>query len=176
MHNKPLFVTLEPIQNRHIMWNPYVMGDIIYGRFSQDEWHKIADDIDSETELCELLIQYPHMIQGFVLYDKYNNEPIAFAYLLKESKNKTVSFHGGGWGKSTRLTMLYMQGTMLLIEHLLQQGYKVRTYCAVDNLNAYRFMNSLGFVRYRTTQQKIYQWINLKRLYKSAMYNYLQTR
>ena len=72
--------------------------------------------------------------------------------------------------------MLYMQGTMLLIEHLLQQGYKVRTYCAVDNLNAYRFMNSLGFVRYLTTQQKIYQWINLKRLYKSAMYNYLQTR
>ena len=75
-----------------------------------------------------------------------------------------------------RLSMLFMQGAILLIEHLLKVGFKVRTYCSKDNVNAYRFMQGLGFCCYRRTKTKLYQVINLKRLHDSHIYKYLKTR
>ena len=162
------------ISDHYIRWEPYKYEDNIVSRFSTDEWHKIASDIYSEEELNSLLIKYPNKIQGFVLYDNQSSTPIALVYLLSESeKCKIVSFHGGGWGKSPRLTLLYMRGTILLIEYLLREGFKVRTYCDRNNHNAYKFMHGLGFVRYRITEERIYQWVNLQRIHNSKVYKYI---
>lgn len=170
-------VDISYVSDSVIEWKPYKKGDDIVKRFSTEDWHKIASDVDSEEILQELFENHPDKIQGYVLYEVKNNTPIAFVYILKEyCRIKTVSYHGGGWGKSPRLTLLYMRGTILLIERLLKEGFKVRTYCNKDNHNAYKFMQGLGFVRYRTTEERIYQWINLRRLYNSNIYNYIFKR
>lgn len=157
-----------------VRWEAYKHSDNIISRFSSEEWHKIASDVDREEDLDSLFTHYPDRIQGFVLYENKTSSAIAFVYLLNESKkDKVVSFHGGGWGKSPRLSLLYMRGAILLIEHILKAGIKVRTYCALDNANAYKFMHGLGFVRYRTTDERIYQWVNLHRLHNSKIYKYI---
>ena len=167
----------KPIKGKNVFLVPYTSEVQICKRFSKEDWHKIADDIDNDEELSELFIQYPHLIQGFILNDNIRNQPIGFCYILKErNARNAVSFHGGGWNQSVRMSILYVEGTILLIEYLLKLGYKVRTYCSIDNLRAYKFMHGLGFVCYRKTSKRIYQWINLKRLYRNPIYNILIKR
>lgn len=162
------------IKDPLIRWKSYKYGDNIVSQYAYDEWLKIASDVYSEEELNSLLTLYPNKIQGFVLYDNRSSTPIAFVYLLNESKEHGIlSFHGGGWGKSLRLTLLYMRGAILLIEFLLGEGFKVHTYCDKENRNAYKFMHGLGFVRYRTIEGRIYQWVNLQRLHNSKVYKYI---
>lgn len=159
------------LENGLVFWKCYAEGDIVCKRFPYDEWHKIAQDIDSDVELRDLLLNNPTAIRGFVLYDKTSKQPIAFSYILKEDKyGNVISFHGGGWNKGTRASICYFSGVAILIERLLLDGYKVRTYCLSDNLPAYRFMHSLGFRKYKSTDTTIYQWINLKNLYNSKIF------
>lgn len=170
----PLIDYKSTINNSVIRWELYSPEDNIVAKFAFEEWSKIASDVDTEQELEELFINYPHLIQGFVLYENSSNLPIAFVYILKENKNgRGVSFHGGGWNHSIRYSFLYLMGTILLVEYILKQGYKVRTYCSIDNHKAYKFMHSLGFVRYRTTDERIYQWVNMDRLHQSVIYKRL---
>ena len=67
-------------------------------------------------------------------------------------------------------TLFHYRGMMLMIEAILSQGVKVRTACLVTNERAYRFLRSIGFVKYRTTAEVIKMWINEKRLRNSKMY------
>ena len=172
-----LFSFNPRLNNKCVQWRMYTSNDVVCSRFLKEEWIKIADDIENDQDLCDLLAKYPHLIKGYILYENSKETPIAFVYLLNECpKKKIISLHGGGWEKSPRLTMLFMQGAILLIEHLLKVGFKVRTYCSKDNVNAYRFMQGLGFCCYRRTKTKLYQVINLKRLHDSHIYKYLKTR
>ena len=166
----PLVAFDARLSDSLVRWKAYKEGDNIIARFTFDEWHKIAADIDSEKELYELLTLYPHKIQGFVLYENSTYEAVGVVYLLKEKgKSKAVSYHGGGWGKSIKLSLLYYRGCILLIEYLLRLGYRVRTYCSVDNNRAYRFTHSLGFVLYRISENRKYR-LRASKIYKKISF------
>ncbi len=170
--SKRQLITIDSMMpDSKIRWERYADGNGVIDKFSKEDWHKIASDIDSEEELRELLESFPHKIQAFVLYENGTNEAIGFIYLLKERRNyKTLSYHGGGWKRSIKFTYLYLRGTILMIEHILSQGYKVQTYCSIENSKAYKFMQSLGFVKYSIAESCIRQWINTKRLRNSLIY------
>lgn len=76
--------------------------------------------------------------------------------------------HGGGWEKP----LLYYRGYILMLQHLLEQGIKVRTYCSLSNIAAIRFDRSVGFVPYKYTDNEVFMWINTKRLKSSKLYKY----
>ena len=61
-----------------------------------------------------------------------------------------------------------------MIEYLLNQGRKVRTSCFVGNDRALRFLTSIGFVKYHTSDNYHYMWINIKRLQNSKIYKYIK--
>ncbi len=112
----------------------------------------------------------------YVMYTCTDNKAIAFLYIYNEDKaSNIVSIHGGGWGKSFHLSLLYYRGLILMIQYLWQQGFRVRTSCMVENKRAYRFLQSVGFVIYRSTDTYIYMWINEKRLKGNRMYKHLYT-
>lgn len=158
-----------------VKWEPYKYNDCVVNRFTFDEWLKIASDIYSEEELDSLLTNHPNVIQGFVLYETRTLQPIAFSYLLREDKRgQVVSIHGGGWGQSMCLSLLYYRGLILMIHYLLGQGKRVRTSCLLNNTRAYRFLESVGFVKYRTSEEYVYMWINRDRLHRSRISNYLK--
>ena len=77
-------VDISYVSDSVIEWKPYKKGDDIVKRFSTEDWHKIASDVDSEEILQELFENHPDKIQGYVLYEVKNNTPIAFVYILKE--------------------------------------------------------------------------------------------
>ena len=57
-----------------------------------------------------------------------------------------------------------------MLEHLLKQDLRVRTYCNISNSAAIRFDRSVGFMPYRYTKDEVFMWINEKRLKSSAIY------
>lgn len=154
-----------------VEWRPYIAGQEICNRFPIDEWHKMVADIDSDEDWEQFLSEYPQFVKCYVLYRINDNEPIAFAYTMQEDEHgKVVSFHGGGWNKSISHTFLYYRGMTVLVEILLNCGFRVRTACRKENLTAYRFIKSAGFVNYRNSDTYHYFWINKKRLYNSKIY------
>ena len=168
-----IFDTNSIIGDAVLSWKPYKNGDDIVSKFSPEEWHKIAFDIDSEEQLQNLFDSYPYRIRGFVLYENATANPVGFVYVLKERKAlNTVSIHGGGWNNTMTSTLFHYRGMMLMIEAVLSQGVKVRTACLVTNERAYRFLRSIGFVKYRTTADVIKMWINEKRLHNSKIYHH----
>lgn len=165
------------IGDSFVKWKAYKYSDCIVNRFIAEEWHKIASDVFSEEELDSLLTDYPNVIQGFVLYENNKNKPIAFCYILRENKRRRViSIHGGGWGNSMSLSLLYYRGLILMIQYLLHQGFRIRTSCLCTNHRAYRFLRSLGFVKYCSARGYFYMWINKKRLQCSSIYAYLKIK
>lgn len=169
-----LVVDIPYISDSVIEWKPYKNGDDIVSKFSAEDWHKIASDVDSEEVLQNLFEQHPDKIRGYVLYEVASSTPIAFVYILKEySKRRTVSYHGGGWNRSPKLALLYYRGCILLIKRILESGIRVHTTTANDNKRAFKFMHSMGFVPFRKTDEKTYQWVSLKRLLNSKIYKRL---
>lgn len=156
-----------------IRWDSY-NNEYVCNRFSIDEWHKMVCDIDTETEWQYFVSEYSDFVKCYILRKIGCNEAIAFVYLYKESiTNKVVSIHGGGWGKSVHLSLLFYRGLIVMVDYLLLQGIKVRTSCLVENERAYRFLKSMGFVKYYASDTKIYMWINEKRLKSSSVYKLL---
>lgn len=154
-------------------WSHYNQ-EIICDRFSFEEWHKIVDDIDTDDKWRHFLSEFDDFVKCYILKEIDCNNSIGFVYLYKESiSNKIVSIHGGGWGKSMRLSLLYYRGMILMIKYLLKQSYKVRSSCLITNTRAFRFLHSLGFVKYCTTETHHYMWINEKRLKASRIYEYI---
>lgn len=157
-----------------IYFIPYKKSEIIYSNFKIDDWHNVVSDINSDEELSNALDLYKH-IDGYILKRCDNNESIAFLYIKKENQKKSiVSIHGGGWNKSIYLTFLYYRGYVLMIEHLLNKGYKVRTTCLCTNKLAYRFIRSIGFVKYKSSGTYNYFWINSNRLSNNKINKYLK--
>ena len=127
----------------------------------------IFSDVTSAVELEDFMNM--DCGQCFVAYNPASNAPFGFVYVyVEDEKSKKVSIHGGGWLPNH--AMLNYRAYILLIEILLQQGFKVRTACKLDNMKAFRFNKSIGFVNHYTSKNYRYLWISEKRLHSSSIF------
>lgn len=141
--------------------------------FSNSDWLLIFSDVENEEQL-EAFLQLD-CGQCLVAYNTVTNTPFGFVYVyMEDEKDQKVSLHGGGWLSDN--AFLNYRAYLLLIEALLQQGFKVRTACEPDNMKAIRFNRSIGFVNHYTSKNYRYFWISEKRLYASAVYRWLMKR
>ncbi len=163
-------VSCNEVGDKYVKWIYYTANEAVCSRFLHSVWYLIAQDINSDKEFAQVLANNEY-VKCYILVDKCYNNPIAFVYVKRESlQDGIVSIHGGGWNKSMRLSILYYRGITLLIEYLQNRGIKVRTSCLIGNTRALRFLYSIGFVKYRTTDTHIYMWINEKRLKQTSIY------
>lgn len=159
----------EVIADSTVVWEPYHKDIHLCDRFSVEQWEQIARDIHSDIEWANFVERYVNSIQCWVLKNRATNHPIAFVYLFNEEGYwEKVSIHGGGWEQP----LLYYRGYMLMLQHLLGQGIKVKTYCSLSNVAAIRFDRSVGFVPYKYTDNEVFMWVNTKRLKSSKLYKY----
>lgn len=147
-----------------VEWVQYSRLDEIYSQFKPKDWNKILFGVGSDTGLANFIED--QTVGCYILKNCNLNTAIAFIYILPEG-HKGVSLHGGSW---KRQPLLLFRGYILMIEYLLCQGIKVKTYCSSNNEQALRFNHGVGFVRYRQTINRTYMWINLKRLHSSLAY------
>lgn len=159
----------EVIADSTVVWEPYYKDIHLCDRFSVEQWEQIAGDIHSDIEWANFVERYVNSIQCWVLKNRATNHPIAFVYLFNEEGYwEKVSIHGGGWENP----LLYYRGYILMLQHLLGQGIKVKTYCSLSNIAAIRFDRSVGFVPYKYTDNEVFMWVNTKRLKSSKLYKY----
>ena len=149
-----------------VKWVPYCKEEKICEQFSPDDWHKIVHDIKSDKEFGEFL-KKTDFIECYVLKFCSNNKSIAFLYTIQEDvEGSKFSIHGGAWGSP----LIHYRGYILMIKHLFEQGFKVRTYCQSSNSTAIRFNRSVGFIPYRYTEDEVFMWISEIRLKNSKIY------
>ena len=154
------------ISNGAIKWVPYSREEVVCGRYSLDDWHKAVHDIDSDDQWANFL-EKSDFVKCYILKLCKNDKSIAFVYTMQEDlKGTTFSIHGGGWENP----LMYYRGYILMLQHLLEQGIKVRTYCSLSNTAAIRFDRSVGFMPYRYTKNEVYMWISEKTLKKTNLY------
>lgn len=138
--------------------------------FNESDWLHIFPDVTSVGQFEDLMNM--DCGQCFVAYNPASNISLGFIYVYFEDvRQKKVSVHGGSW--TPNLTMLNYRAYIMLIEALLNQGYKVRTACRLDNIKATRFNKGIGFVNHYTSKNYRYFWISEKRLYSSKIYKRL---
>lgn len=141
--------------------------------FSNSDWRLIFSDVENEEQL-ESFLQLD-CGQCLVAYNTVTNMPFGFVYVyMEDEKDQKVSLHGGGWLSGN--AFLNYRAYLLLIEALLQQGFKVRTACEPDNMKAIRFNRSVGFVNHYTSKNYRYFWVSEKRLHASAIYKWILKR
>lgn len=156
-----------------IRWDSY-NNEFVCNRFSIDEWHKMVCDIDTEDEWQSFLSDFSEFVKCYILKKNDTNEAIGFVYLYKESpSSKVVSIHGGIWDSKTSALLAY-RAIFVLIEHLFNEGMKVRTSCLIENKPASRFIRGIGFVKYYSSHTHTYMWINQKRLNSNPIYKRLK--
>ena len=166
----------EQLSDGIVRWVPYSKTEPVCSRFSIEQWHLSVKDVDSDDELA-IVLECNEFLDFYILKLCSDCKSIAFAYIIPHGvKIDYVSIHGGGWGKSMYLSLLYYRGIILLIEGLLTQKRKVRTACDVNNIRAYHFIRSLGFVRYKIANGRFLFWINIERLQNCKIYKYIKTR
>ena len=159
----------DVIEDSFVIWEPYHKDIHLCDRFSVEQWEQIAGDIYSDIEWANFVERYVNSVKCWVLKVRKTDTPIAFIYVFNEDGEwKTVSIHGGGWENP----LLYYRGYILMLQHLLEQGIKVRTYCKISNIRAIRFDKSVGFVPYRYTEEEVVMWISEKSLKNSKLYKY----
>lgn len=153
------------ITDGDIRWEVYRKQEPVCSQFSIDTWRLIASDIDSDQQWDEFIESYIDVVACFFLYHANVNKPLGFVYILFEDPEKrVVSLHGGGWEQSVRASITYYTGFIRLIRTLIIHHIKVRTQCLITNKRAYRFLHSIGFVKYRQDEQWFYFYISEKRL------------
>lgn len=166
---------LAPLCNNSIKWTAYKSSDIVCGHFTTEAWHTIFGEIETEEELRKHLTEYHDVTACLIL--RKDSIPIGFAYIITEDNEKRIiSIHGGGWSDAKNAVWSYYRGIYLIIEILLNAGIRVRTSCLKSNHRAYRFINSLGFVRYCTGDKCCYFYINKKRMGNSRPYKFLNNK
>ena len=139
----------------------------------EEEWHLAVSDIDTDEEFAEM-VSSCKTIKCYTLRLCCDDSSIAFIYTKYiDERNRVVSIHGGGWGRSFSSSRHYCRGVILMVKYLLEQGLKVQTSCLLENKRAYRLMHSIGFVKYRIDKGYVDLWINKERLHRSKMYSYL---
>ena len=135
--------------------------------FKESDWLNIFSDVTSAKELEDFMNM--DCGQCFVAYNSVSNTPFGFIYVyVEDEQTKKVSIHGGGWLPCH--VLLNYRAYIILIDWLLQQGFKVRTACQIDNMKAFRFNKSVGFVNHYTSKNYRYLWISEKRLHSSSIF------
>lgn len=160
----------QTLNDSVIRWDLFNNEDI-FSKFKPNEWSLIVSDIYSQQEWQNFINDYCDLVCCYVMRTCRDNREIAFVYLYNEvGIFEIVSIHGGGWDKSLCSSLYYYRGLILIIKELISQNIKVRTSCFENNYRAYKFLRSVGFVRYNTSNGMIYMWINKRRLQSSKIY------
>ncbi len=135
--------------------------------FKESDWLSIFSDVTSIEQFEDFMSM--DCGQCFIAYNPASNTPFGFIYVyIEDERQKKVSLHGGGWLPNN--AFLNYHAYLILINSLLQQGFKVRTACDPDNIKAIRFNRSVGFVNHYTSKNYRYYWISGKRLKSSDIY------
>ena len=139
--------------------------------FKETDWLSIFSDLTSAEELEDFMNM--DCGQCFVAYNPVSDTPFGFVYVYAEDeRTKKVSIHGGGWLPNH--AMLNYRAYILMVEALLQQGFKVRTACKLNNEKAFRFNKGIGFINHYTSKNYRYLWISEKQLHSSHIYQRIQ--
>lgn len=155
--------------NHYVDWRKRI-NEPLMDFFKESDWLSIFPDVKSVEELEDFMNM--DCGQCFVAYNPVSNAPFGFIYVYTEDEQtRKVSIHGGGW--SPNHAFLNYRAYIMLIEELLQQGFKVRTACQINNIKAARFNKSVGFVNHHTSKNYRYFWISEKRLTSSSIYQRL---
>lgn len=149
-----------------IKWQKY-QGENLMSFFSDEDWHRIFPDIFTYERLCEFFSWSSGV--AFVAYEKKSNKPFAFLYVyIENSQKRIVEIHGGGWYSGS--VLLHYHSLFLMLDTLLAEGLKIRTACIPTNARAYRFLRSVGFVKYLQTENYIYMWLSIRKLKNNFLY------
>ena len=149
-----------------IKWQKY-QGENLMSFFSDEDWHRIFPDIFTYEQLCEFFSWSSGVAS--VAYEKKSNKPFAFLYVyIENSQKRIVEIHGGGWYSGS--VLLHYHSLFLMLDTLLAEGLKIRTACIPTNARAYRFLRSVGFVKYLQTENYIYMWLSIRKLKNNFLY------
>ena len=154
----------------HVEWRKRTYEPLM-DFFKEADWLSIFSDVTSAEDLEDFMIM--DCGQCYVAYNLASDTPFGFIYVyVEDERTKKVSIHGGGWLPNN--AMLNYRAYILMIEALLQHGFKVRTACKLDNEKAFRFNRGIGFVNHYTSKNYRYLWISEKRLHSSPIYQRIQ--
>ena len=149
-----------------ILWQKY-QGEDLMSFFSDEDWHRIFPDVFTYERLCEFFSWSSGV--AFVAYEKKSHKPFAFLYVyIENSRKRIVEIHGGGWHNGS--VLLHYHSLFLMLDALLAEGLKIRTACIPTNTRAYRFLRSVGFVKYLQTENYIYMWLSTRKLKNNFLY------
>lgn len=140
----------------------------IFNQFNLVDWLKIFSDICTQQEFQSFISNNYGEI--WIPYDRIYNKSIGFIFIYPANSNSTVIFHGGSWSHNPRINYLCI---ISLLDRLFKFGYCIKTTCLHDNLNAYKFLQSVGFVRYARSGAYINLQISEKDFRNSTIYSYL---
>ena len=141
----------ELIKDEFIKWEPYTEVENLCIRFSSDEWHKIVSDVHSDNEWCNFIKENADFIRCYILKCHKDNRPIAFVYTLN-------------------------RGYVLILKTLLENGYKIRTYCSLNNHKVLRISKGIGYVVYKKTETEVHMWLSLYNLKRSKVFKYFYSK
>lgn len=138
--------------------------------FKESEWLNIFSDVTNVEQFEDFMNM--DCGQCFVAYNHTTNTPFGFIYAyLEDVQQREVSIHGGGW--LSNHAFLNYRAYIIMIDALLQEGFKVRTACQIGNQIAVRFNKSVRFINHYTSENYRYFWISEKRLHSSQIYQRL---
>lgn len=152
-----------------ISWRKFRKESLIE-KFSVEDWHKILSDIDKQEEFNELL-KYD-CVKCFVAYHTQREEPFAFVFTC--TVGDKIFVHGGGWTANN--TLNNYTALIILLERFFKKGLKVRTSCLVGNDKAFRFLHSVGFIKYYSSSAYHYMWLPYKRFVSTPIYKRIKQR
>lgn len=149
---------------RRIEWRER-SSEEIFDRFELSEWLKIFTGCENKESFENLASV------GFgkfwIAYDTEAEQPLAFIFIYTMNNDSVAIFHGGGWTKQPAVNYLCITA---LLNKLFDMGYRIRTSCLHDNKVAFRFLHSVGFVKYRAEGDYDFLWLSEKRFRKSLPY------
>lgn len=153
----------------HVEWRMRT-NEPLMDSFKEADWLSIFSDVTSAEDLEDFMNM--DCGQCYVAYNPASNVPFGFVYVyVEDEQSRKISIHGGGWLPNHAL--LNYRAYIMLIEAMLQKGFKVRTACKPDNLKVIRFNRGIGFVNHYTSKNYRYFWISEKRLLASSVYQWL---
>lgn len=137
----------------------------IFDRFEPSEWLKIFSDCESR----ESFENFANAGFGkcWIAYDTEAAQPLAFIFIYTMENDSVAIFHGGGWSKQPTTNYICMT---TLLNKLFGMRYRIRTSCLRDNKVAFRFLHSVGFIKYRTEGNYDFLWLSEKRFKQSLIY------
>lgn len=147
-----------------VEWRKRTTEDI-YSFLDIQQIQKIFSDVSTREDFDSFLGM--GIGEFWILYDIQKNQPIAFTHLHLTAKGNNIEVHGGSW--ASNLLMTY-KGFLALLDKLFSMGYGIRTSCLCNNQIAFRFLHSVGFIKYRKDNAFNYMWLDKNRFKNTSIY------